>query len=82
MLYVTYWIMYIKYPECNIEFLDKKMFSNRDKPEELGMLLEITLRLDVFSDLAAMPLRCAGLFLVCFKAILTKQKRCCNLFLF
>lgn len=53
-----------------------------DKPEEFGILLEITLRLDVFSDLTVMPLRCAGLFLVCSKATLTKQKRWCNLFLF
>lgn len=58
------------------------MFSTRDKPEELSILLETTLRIDVFSDLAAMPLRSAGLFLVCSKATIMKQKRWCNLFLF
>lgn len=73
---------YIKYRECNTEFLDRKRFSTRSKTEELGILLEIRLRWDVFSDLAAMTLRCAGLFLVCSKATLTKQKRCRNFFLF
>lgn len=74
MLCVMYCITYIKYHECNIEFHDRKMFSTRDKPEELSILVETTLRIDVLSDLAAMPLRSAGLFLVCFKATIMKQK--------